>query len=70
MILGAPVITTRVIALGSSGCSRFRSWIAWTTACCVTWVAYDLSDGGSMAHSLPRPSTSFSMRGGVEKALK
>jgi hypothetical protein len=36
----------------------------------VTWVAYDFSDGGSMAHSMPRPSTSFSIFGGVEKALK
>src|SRR5213592_4562633 len=62
MIRGAPRITTRVIAFGSSGCPRLNSWIAATTACWVTWVAYDFSDGGSMAHSMPRPSTSFSIR--------
>ena len=70
MMRGAPRIPTRVIVRGSNGHSRLSDWIASTTACCVTCVAYDLCDGGSMAHTVPRSSRSRSIRGGVENALK
>jgi hypothetical protein len=40
------------------------------TAWCVTWLAYDFNDGGSIAHAVPSPSTRpFSSRD-VENALK
>src|SRR5262249_45152368 len=70
MMRAAPRAATRVLARGSFGCSRLSCWIAWTTACWVTCVAYDLCDGGSIAHALPSPATRRSICGGVENALK
>jgi hypothetical protein len=51
MMRGAPRITTPVIDLGSNGWFRLKSWIAAATAWCVTCVAYDFGQGGSIAHS-------------------